>query len=750
MSSVAGGSSGDGGSGTRETAGRYEFVVELGSSVIGEHWAGRVADGAETGRLVSLRRIRKGKGGASDDRTVQQISEAAFAAMEVRHSNVAAVLDVVVSPDDVTIVSEYVEGEFLRGLQRQAAQRRTPIAANVGLKIVYDALCALIAARDAWYDLVGSTDAGAEDDLATAVHGGVSPQTILVASFGETMLADVGIAGSLLAAHVRSLHTGLLPYCAPELLEDKRGRCDDRADVFSFGVLLWELLANAPLFGSAAWFRSTRPAAVGGAEGAAIKTKVLKGEIQRLDQRTQAGAPIKAALVELVERALSRDLSLRFQSLEDLKNALQDLGADAFAAPEQVAATVERLARMDLDARRMAIDIVAGEPETTDSAPPESGRPTYRPPAGTEAQRIVPKPLKLPGSGGTRPLIIDSSPPSDEDGFSENERPTSPGPSGASIGSEPRLPVPSRPKKAKPHRDDLPKPAGSAIRPLLGSLTRKPNQAATAKPKPPLPKPRTVPVPPVKGVGAQAQSDEPESIEPESIEPESIEPESIEPESIEPESVELEALDAPPAEAPPTAPEPEAPSPTPSAESDTAEGHAPFDPTGSVALESSAPDELSPSGGLETPIHDADTAPPSTARSRTVVVIGAVVVVGAAAIGLFVFWGAGEQSAPADPGASNASSLSPSKQPNPRAPSNPSTAASVAQSPSATPADAAGATPEAPDGGAAARDTSNEEREPLEAAERRKPDEPRQDGDRQGGKRKPKDEKKTKFRPRGI
>ncbi|HEY6557515.1 MAG TPA: protein kinase [Polyangiaceae bacterium] len=404
-----------------ERVGRYDLIVELSRGALGSFWAARVATGAEEGRIVCVRRIRVG----SDRHDVSsRLTEAALAAMEVRHPNILAVLDVALIGQELCVVSEFVEGESLHTLQRLAFARRAPLAPAMALRIAFDLLSALGAARSMWQERSSSPG----DSFAQRLHGGLSPDSVLVAGYGDVMLVDLCVSGAAAEFEAFVQHPDLLPYRAPELVAGK-GPADERADVFSIGVLIWELLTNQGLFGSVS--RAPRhlgpfadaPDATMRAEIDEIQAKLATHSVPRLDAPGRQGIRVSAQIADLVARALERDPARRFQTLSEMQSALAGLPRDAVVSPEQLSLAIERLARSSSEERRRVMDcyVRSMRPE---SGPPESGRPTRRPaPAATPAHNVPIPALKPPSSTAFSHVADESR----LLGFSEQEVPTRPG-----------------------------------------------------------------------------------------------------------------------------------------------------------------------------------------------------------------------------------------------------------------------------------------------------------------------------------
>lgn len=349
--------------------GRYGLVLELAD----ETWVGVVLEGADRGRLVRVRLV-SARSFADDELAL--LKRAGLTAMVIRHPKVLATLDFAAEGDDVAAVSEYVEGESLRALQQQAARAGTPLPPAVALAVVRDMVAALRAARDQWKQMIRSGDA-----LADAVHGGVDPSGIIVAAFGDTMLAEVGMAGTLARRPEALREPSALVYRAPEQLSQGRGFAE-RCDVFSVGVIAWELLANRPLFGDPSRLQGSVAQ-----DPLELEKQVLTGPIPPLDT-IRGRSEVPGAVVDLLRNALLRDPLKRYSSLDKLALAIDQLPSELFASAAQITAAVDRLARSSLEARRDSLDAALGAETVREGSGPQSRRSTARPPSGTQAARV--------------------------------------------------------------------------------------------------------------------------------------------------------------------------------------------------------------------------------------------------------------------------------------------------------------------------------------------------------------------------
>jgi len=138
------------------------------------------------------------------------------------------------------------------------------------------------------------------EDGCGFVHGEVSPRYIYVGDNGRARLVP------LVARHgSRPTLPTASGYAAPELLLGDQ--VDARADIFSVGVMLWEALAGKPLFPDPSL--------------EAVVMRLLGGQIPPLTP--PPSSPWARPLCEIAERAISSYAALRFQSAEELSQAIQ-------------------------------------------------------------------------------------------------------------------------------------------------------------------------------------------------------------------------------------------------------------------------------------------------------------------------------------------------------------------------------------------------------------------------------------------
>jgi eukaryotic-like serine/threonine-protein kinase len=419
-------------------------VSLLDRGALGPLFAAHAASGGEEGRLVAVRRIPIDACARQD---VERLVETAKIARRVRHSKLAAVLDVVVTDREIALVGEHVDGHSLSSLQRLAIAKRSPLPPAVALRIGLEMLHALRAVRETW-------KAVAPPGAGPAPRGGISPYNLFVAAFGDVLLAEIGVSSVASTLGPFRALPGILAYRAPEQTRgDGAQSVDERADIFSVGVVLWELLANRLLFGD-----SERLEAPPDAKNPGLSDRTLRDVqsklIAPLGSTERSGAPIARAVVDIVERALRRDPATRFTGIDQMLGALLALSRDVLASTEQVREAIQPLAGAEIAAQRATLGSFSSVPPAPPSgSTPDSGRPTLRPLAG-----------KVPAAAASanaadRPAPAEEpfspqAPPFEQ--FSQHEAPTYPTAQPASAAPQPATAPPDPPAQRSLPR--LPKP----------------------------------------------------------------------------------------------------------------------------------------------------------------------------------------------------------------------------------------------------------------------------------------------------
>lgn len=274
---------------------RYELLVKIASGGMGGVYVGRLRSVLGFEQLVAIKRPHPHLMESPDVK--RSLLAEAHMASQIRHANVVGVRDVEVTEDSILLVMDYVEGASLVELIAAAEESDRSELVRAGLRVVLDVCAGLQAVHEL---------SDAQGQRLGLVHRDVSPHNVLVGLDGVARLSDFGIAKMLNGSDPQTregIVKGKVGYMAPEYLQ---GHIDQRCDVFSLGVVLWELLVGQRLFAAES--------------DAQTLHRVLSHPVPLV---SEAAPALGTAFDGVVARALERDVPARFGRAIDLMNALE-------------------------------------------------------------------------------------------------------------------------------------------------------------------------------------------------------------------------------------------------------------------------------------------------------------------------------------------------------------------------------------------------------------------------------------------
>ncbi len=189
-------------------------------------------------KLVALKSILRHHAGS--DEFVQMFRTEARIAARCHHPNLVELYDVGEIDGRLTMVLEYVSGPTVAQLAAKLSGRDEPFPRDLALRIIIDACSGLYHAHHLLDE---------EGRPLEVVHRDVSPQNILVGYDGRVKVFDFGIARISDADGKEDLAgvlAGKYAYMSPEQCHG--AELDERSDVFSLGVILYELTTGTRLF----------------------------------------------------------------------------------------------------------------------------------------------------------------------------------------------------------------------------------------------------------------------------------------------------------------------------------------------------------------------------------------------------------------------------------------------------------------------------------------------------------------------
>lgn len=198
--------------------GRYEILTKLARGGMATVYRAR---DQRLGRTVAVKVMRTDLG--EDAEFVAKFDREARAAATLSHPNVVAVFDQGTEGGRPYIVMEYVEGQTLR----LTVAKEAPLSPERVLELAEPVVAALAAAHE-----------------AGLVHRDIKPENVLISTRGQVKVADFGLARimGVSSQTATGVLVGTASYLPPELVT--KSRPDARSDVYSTGVMLFELLTG--------------------------------------------------------------------------------------------------------------------------------------------------------------------------------------------------------------------------------------------------------------------------------------------------------------------------------------------------------------------------------------------------------------------------------------------------------------------------------------------------------------------------
>jgi eukaryotic-like serine/threonine-protein kinase len=266
--------------------GRYRIIGRLGSGGMADVYE---AEDTQLGRRVALKLLHRRF--AEDPEFVERFRREASSAAGLNHPNIVQVFDRGAWDGTYYIAMELLEGRNLKQVVRDHGALDPALAADIVLQI-------LKAARFA--------------HRRGIVHRDIKPHNVIVDEEGRAKVTDFGIAraGASDMTETGSI-MGTAQYLSPEQAQGQP--VDARSDLYSIGVVLYELLAGVPPF-----------------DADSPVTIALKQVSEDPIPPRVRNPAVPPALDAVVMRALRKDPAARFQSADDFIVALESAMAGAY------------------------------------------------------------------------------------------------------------------------------------------------------------------------------------------------------------------------------------------------------------------------------------------------------------------------------------------------------------------------------------------------------------------------------------
>jgi serine/threonine-protein kinase len=273
---------------------RYRVIKRLEAGGMAEVYLGEASSLEGFKKRVAIKRVLPHL--AQNENFIQMFLDEARLSARLSHANIVSVFDISARDDTYFLIMEFVDGANLKRimdcLQRRGQRFPLPDAIYV---------CA-----EACRGLSYAHELKDEHGKAIGiVHRDISPPNIMVTKMGEVKVADFGLAkaGTQLSQTDPGVVKGKFSYLSPEAAAGRE--VDARADIFSLGIVLWEMLAGRRLF-------------LGETDYATVKL-IQQANIPRLSPLNNS---VDETFEELLLKALTRAPEDRYQSAQEFGDAL--------------------------------------------------------------------------------------------------------------------------------------------------------------------------------------------------------------------------------------------------------------------------------------------------------------------------------------------------------------------------------------------------------------------------------------------
>lgn len=276
--------------------GRYSLIDIIARGGMAEVYLAATAADTNLRKVVAIKRILRQYSQSSE--FVKMFYDEAKLALQLKHKNIVMVYDFGIDRGHPYLVMEYLPGKSLHALKTRLieAQKKMPVE-----HILF--LMKEIASGLSYFHRLVDQETGQALNLT---HRDLTPQNIILGGHGDVKIIDFGVAKSTMNDSITQAGVikGKYGYMSPEQLQSVV--LDGRSDLFSLGVIFWELLFNRKLFNF-----HTELEYISQLKDFRCRPELLRGR-DELDTRIST----------VVLKLLQPDRSDRYQSAQDL---LQDL-----------------------------------------------------------------------------------------------------------------------------------------------------------------------------------------------------------------------------------------------------------------------------------------------------------------------------------------------------------------------------------------------------------------------------------------
>ncbi len=273
---------------------KYRVIKRLEAGGMAEVYLGEASSVEGFKKRVAIKRVLPHL--AQNENFIQMFLDEARLSARLTHANIVSVFDISAREDTFFLIMEFIDGANLKKILETLHKRgqRFPIAEAI---YMCTEACRGLAYAHELHDEHGKP--------LGIVHRDISPPNIMITRRGEVKVADFGLAkaGTQISQTDPGVVKGKFSYLSPEAANGKE--VDARADIFSLGIVLWEMLAGRRLF-------------LGETDYATVKL-IQQANIPRL---APLNPQVDEAFEEILLKSLARDPEHRYQRAQEFGDAL--------------------------------------------------------------------------------------------------------------------------------------------------------------------------------------------------------------------------------------------------------------------------------------------------------------------------------------------------------------------------------------------------------------------------------------------
>ncbi|MGE0762724.1 MAG: protein kinase [Bdellovibrionales bacterium] len=270
-----------------EQFGKYLLLEKLATGGMAEVFLARASAASGISKFVAIKRILPQY--AESPEFIDMFKDEAKIAVNLGHSNIVSIYDFGVQSNQFYLVMDYVEGRNLRQILNKVKKSNLRLSIDQVIYVIKEIASGLDHAHRCLDGTTGKP--------LNITHRDMSPQNVMISFEGEVKIVDFGIAKA--ESQMETTRAGTLKgkfgYMSPEQAEGQT--VDLRTDIFSLGIVLWELLANDRLFIASNELNTLR--------------KIRDCQVPSL-RKINPNIPVE--LERITMKALARDRNLRYQT----------------------------------------------------------------------------------------------------------------------------------------------------------------------------------------------------------------------------------------------------------------------------------------------------------------------------------------------------------------------------------------------------------------------------------------------------